>query len=390
MHLVFAASRYMRHHQNRVVKFLDAIMATSVKLELEAHVDTFYRKIRSGELFRSSKEIKAGTRKPDDAINAQSVGFCGLEALQAILLWNLRCEPARKYYVDHPHGPAFYATQFLNSDLVDAGLRATFRRTLLDAFSNRMDHARLRSYIEEVDFRRTYWSQTCILMDGWAKAHFGPKLRKDVDALQLDADPGVAGDELPKLFFAGSVERIVLMYGSDALNQDQATGIIPFYSQQGPSLRRAARLVLPAFTRRKMDGWKVAVRKLINSAGLKQLATVVYHPVGLRLMMYFEAYGSEAAWHAEVRSIMDESAFLFEQGVMERRQHMVMDYDLRLWTDDGLVLDWTMLSKADLRQLSKDAIHMTVIKTASGRLLDQRATPTLSRVSTPLLLANSQ
>ncbi|KAH7711181.1 hypothetical protein AAVH_21513 [Aphelenchoides avenae] len=102
VHLTFAASRFMRHHPNRVVEFLDAITATWDRQALEAHVNNFYREIRGNELLRSNTEIEAGTRKPEDAINTAAIGFGPSEALLALRLWSLRCEPARQYYVDHP------------------------------------------------------------------------------------------------------------------------------------------------------------------------------------------------------------------------------------------------------------------------------------------------
>ncbi|KAH7711180.1 hypothetical protein AAVH_21512 [Aphelenchoides avenae] len=279
-----------------------------------------------------------------------------------------------------------------------------------------MDHARLRSYLEEVtreqsqplgadgepewpprllsyqvDYRRTYWSETVVLMDDYSRVHYGPKLRKDIDAIRLEADPDAAGDLVLETFFAGSVERIVVMWGSDALEKGFANGIYPTLCWMADHLTdafSAARIyfVAPPFMYYQMDGWKEAILTLINSAAVKNRVTVVYHPLDVRLMTYYEMYGPGAAWPAEVVSLMDKSANLFPEGLQERKEHMVENYGLRLWTDDGLK-PFSMLTETQLLARSKANAFVTTrhfgVPTVDGTEWEQMPKPTAKKAWKP-------
>ncbi|KAH7714646.1 hypothetical protein AAVH_17995 [Aphelenchoides avenae] len=145
-------------------------------------------------------------------------------------------------------------------------------------------------------------------------------------------------------------------------------------------------LVVPPFIYFKMDGWRDAVLTLINSADLKQRATVVHHPVDVRLMTYYEMHGTGAAWPAEVTSVMDKAANISREAIREREQFMVENYDLYLWTDEGLAPE-SMLSTAVLLERSDKCLDETVrhfgVPTVSGTRYDSMRKPSEKKAWKP-------
>ncbi|KAH7720345.1 hypothetical protein AAVH_12155 [Aphelenchoides avenae] len=388
MHLVCSASRFMRHHATQVAQFIDQVLNTWDRVQLERIVCQFFDNIRTLEVARGDKAFSEGKR--EERVERESIKFSKAEVLMALRWWVLRCEPGRAYFVENIHGPAWYDTAFLNSPGVDVGLRDSFRETLIGAFTDRLDHARLRYFLEEVtrehqapqgphgaarwppwvlqyavDFRRTYWSNNVVLMDQWAKTHFWPNLRLDVDAIELDSDPTQAFEAISRFFFGASVEQIVLFYGKDALDKGKARELWQFYPKVVDHLTRCfgrARvfIVTPAFIYYVMKEWKEAVKTaVIDNEDLQRLAGVVIHPTDLRLEAYFDQYGPEAGWPNETLALQDRNGTLLKAGVLQRKRRIVEEYGLELWTDEGLEPEF-MLSEKELLEISRLSVGLTV------------------------------
>ncbi|KAH7711555.1 hypothetical protein AAVH_21128 [Aphelenchoides avenae] len=379
MLVVIVAGRILRQERlrARTLVFLEHAMNCDDPRNLVPITTQFLVDVRENvrAWYQDAQRRGEDVREPDLTF----FRFAPPDTIYAIQFWICRCETGSGYFSANAHGPVTWRTVGYDA-CTDPDVRQSFEEHVRDFFPRAVNLVRHREYDQhvlervttpnrwppmpvtfQVDENRCLWSRTVVFMDEWGSLYLSGGLRRDITAIQLPTDPQEAWKEMRRYFFAYTVERIVFIYGANALWDVYVDNHVQFFEETATHLsqnfgRARVYYFCAPYMRDRHEEWTHAVQRFMleNDRQLLDLATLVSYPLDRQLQAYIAAR-PDAEWPQVARLEQDDQAFLTERGIAERKSYAVVTHGLDLWSE----LTQEELSQEEILQIAKARVHET-------------------------------